>query len=81
VGTGDAASSAASPAAAPPGSTDLQAQPITVVRGSDAPWVAALALFSAAILAIMVVAARRGRAGLAPSSLRQAMESLTGGAS
>jgi hypothetical protein len=82
LGTGDAASSAtASPAAAPPGPTDLQAQPITAVRWSDAPWVAALALFSAAVLAIMVVAARRGRAGLAPSSLRQAMESLTGGAS
>jgi hypothetical protein len=82
VGTGVSESSAAtSPAAAPPGPTDLQAKPITAVRWSDAPWVAALALFSAAILAIMVVAARRGRAGLAPSSLRQAMESLTGGAS
>ena len=82
VGTGDAASSAAaSPAAAPPGPSDLHAQPITAVRWSDAPWVAALALFSAAILAVMVVAARRGRAGQAPSNLRQAMESLTGGAS
>lgn len=76
--SGDAAAPVAVGAAPP---SELQAQPVRASRPSDRPWVAALAVFSAAVLVAMIVAARRAAARALPSGLRQAMETLTGGAS
>ncbi|MEW6475706.1 MAG: hypothetical protein AB1679_25915 [Actinomycetota bacterium] len=68
------------PAPAPPasggGTAVTAAAPVALTRPSNGPWIAALAALSVALLAAMLMAARRATASGAGSGLRHAIDSL-----